>query len=179
MPKAKRPASTNAARSRIGRFGVRAGTVSWCHGQRVVAAPASGLSMADPAGMRRQDRRMAADHASENLVEVAQAEIDPTEEMAPELLDRLPDNIVEDLRDGTIDKIPESIVEELPPGLADQVPDDLIASATSNPLIAIALVSVGVFSVLGAVWGVVKGLIKLAVVLAIVAAVAWFWFFAR
>lgn len=131
--------------------------------------------MAEPAPRSGQDTHM----ADPTITEVAQAEADPTEEMAPELLDELPAEIVEELRDGTIDKIPESVIEELPPGLADTIPDDLIASATSNPLIAIALVAVGVLSVAGAVWGVIKGLIKLAIVLAVVAAVAWIWFFAR
>jgi len=133
-----------------------------------------------PAAHTRSPNPMISSEASPvSSAEVAQADPEAIDEMSPELVEELPPSVLDDLREGRIDTIPDSVVERLPKDVADGIPDALVAGASSNPLLTVVLLAVGVMSVLGAVWGVIKGLIKLAILLAVVAAGAWIWYFSR
>jgi len=101
------------------------------------------------------------------------------EDLPPEVLDALPDDIRQEIIDGVRDQIPEDVIADLRPDLADQVPDSLVGAAASNPGLTAVIIIIGVLAVMGAVWGAIKGFLKVAVILGVLAAIAWFWFFAR
>lgn len=101
------------------------------------------------------------------------------EDLPPEVLDALPDDIRQEIIDGVRDQIPEDVVADLRPDVADQIPDSLVTAASSNPGLTAVILIIGVLAVLGAVWGAIKGFLKVAVVLGVLAAIAWFYFFAR
>jgi len=101
----------------------------------------------------------------------------PLDELPQEVIDALPADIVEGLRDGTLDQIPSETMEKLTPDVADRVPDSLAEAASANPGLTIVLLLIGLAAVAGAIWGAVKGFLKVAIFLGIIAAVAWYFFF--
>ena len=121
----------------------------------------------------------APDPTDVSSIEVAQADPELIDQIPDEVWDELPEGTLEDLLDGTIDQIPTEEISQLPDDLADSVPDALVGAASSNPLLAVVLVVVGLLALPGAIWSLVKGLIKFAVLLVVVGVAAWFWFFNR
>ncbi len=99
------------------------------------------------------------------------------EDLPPEVVEELPDDVLTDLRDGIIDKIPEDVVERLPDGVQDKIPDSLVEFASTNTGFAAFLAVVGVLAVVGFVWGIVKSALKAVVFFGVVGAGAWFLFF--
>ena len=101
------------------------------------------------------------------------------EDLPPDVLEALPDEIRQEILDGARDQIPEDVVESLTPDVADQIPDSLVGAASSNPGLTAVIVIIGLLALAGAVWGAVKGFLKVSIGLGILAAVVWFFFFAR
>lgn len=109
----------------------------------------------------------------------AQAEGNPLDELPQRVIDRLPDDVVAGLRDGTIDEIPRDVVEQLPARLQERIPDDLIASATTSTGLTIAIVVLILLGLAGFVYGMMKRLVLLAVVFAAVAVGGFYWYTQR
>lgn len=101
------------------------------------------------------------------------------EDLPPEVLDALPNDIRQEILDGARDQIPEDVVADLTPDIANQIPDSVVGAAASNPGLTAVIVVIGLLAVAGAVWGAIKGFLKVAIGLGILAAIVWFWFFAR
>lgn len=114
------------------------------------------------------------------MAQHAQAdESNPVDQLPPEVIEALPQDILTGLEDGTLDRIPAETLEKLTPDVADRVPDSLAEVASDNPGLAIILVLIGLASIAGAIWGAIKGFLKVAILLGVIAAVAWYWFFNR
>jgi len=109
----------------------------------------------------------------------AQADPNPLDELPQRVIDRLPDDVVAGLREGTIDEIPRDVVDSLPARLQDRIPDDLIASATSSTGLTIALVVLILLGLAGFAYGMVKRLAMLAVIFALIAVGVFIWFTQR
>jgi hypothetical protein len=104
------------------------------------------------------------------------AQVD-VEELPPEVVDSLRDDIVQQLRDGVLDKIPDDIVDSLPAAVQDKIPEGLLEAASSNQAFARVLLVIGVVAVIGFVFGVVKSAVKWMLYSAIVGVAAWYFFF--
>lgn len=98
------------------------------------------------------------------------------EDLPPDVLDALPDDIRQEILDGARDQIPEDVVESLTPDVADQIPDSLVGAASSNPGLTAVIVVIALLAVAGAVWGAIKGFLKVAIGLGILAAIIFFFF---
>lgn len=109
----------------------------------------------------------------------AQAEDNPLDELPRRVIDRLPDDVVTGLREGTIDEIPRDVVEQLPARLQERIPDDLIASATNSTGLTVAIVGVILLGLAGFVYGMAKRLVTLAVVFAAIAVGGFLWYTQR
>ena len=99
------------------------------------------------------------------------------EELPPEVVDSLPDDIVQQLKDGVLDKIPDDIVDSLPGAIQDKIPDGLLEAASSNPVFTRVLLVIGVLAVVGFIFGVIKSAVKWMLYSAIVGVAAWYFFF--
>ncbi len=99
------------------------------------------------------------------------------EELPPDVVDSLPDDIVQQLKDGVLDKIPEDIVDSLPGAVQDRIPEGLLEAASSNPAFTRVLLVIGIIAVIGFVWGVVKSAVKWMIYSAILGVGAWYLFF--
>lgn len=114
------------------------------------------------------------------MAQIAQSdESTEVDDLPPEVLDALPDDIRQEILDGARDQIPEDVVADLTPDIANQIPDSVVGVASSNPGLTLVIVVIGLLAVGGAIWGAIKGFLKVAIGLGILAAVVWFWFFAR
>lgn len=114
------------------------------------------------------------------MAQFAQAdESTDAEDLPPEVLDALPDDIRQEILDGARDQIPEDVIADLTPDIANQIPDSVVGAAGANPGLTAVIVVIGLLAVAGAIWGAIKGFLKVAIGLGIIAAVVWFWFFAR
>ncbi|MGI9606618.1 MAG: hypothetical protein ACR2P0_10810 [Acidimicrobiales bacterium] len=114
------------------------------------------------------------------MAQYAQAdESTDVQDLPPEVLDALPDDIRQEILDGARDKIPTEVLEDLRPDLADQVPLGLVDAASTNPGLTAVIIVIALLSVAGAVYGAIKGFLKVAIVLGVIAAIAWYWFFNR
>ncbi len=112
------------------------------------------------------------------MAQIAQSdESTDIEDLDPEVLEALPDDIRQEIIDGVRDQIPTDVVEQLPDSVADKVPDTLVEAASMSPGLTAVVVLIGLAALGGAVWGAIKGFLKVAVILGVVAAVAWFFFF--
>ena len=109
-----------------------------------------------------------------NTTLLAQVDID---ELAPEVVDSLPDDVVQQLQDGVLDAIPDDIVDSLPASVQDKIPDGLLEAASSNPGFTRVLLAIGVIAVVGFIFGVIKSAVKWMIYSAIVGVAAWYFFF--
>lgn len=102
------------------------------------------------------------------------------EDIPDDLVDDIPPDVLEKLRDGVIDRIPEDVVEDLKArfgeNVVDRLPPDLVQFATDNPTLAAIFAIIGVLAIIGFIWGVVKSALKVAIFWGAVAALAWFLF---
>ena len=105
---------------------------------------------------------------------LAQVEI---EDLPPEVVDELPSDVVEQIKDGLLDKLPEDVVSELPTSIQDKIPEGLLDAASSNPTLTMILLVVGILAVIGFVFGVIKSAVKLMLYSAIAGVAAWYFFF--
>ena len=114
------------------------------------------------------------------MAQIAQADesID-VEDLPPDVIDALPDDIRQEILDGARDQIPEDVVETLTPDIQNQIPDSLVGVASANAGLTAVIVIIGLLALAGAVWGAIKGFLKVSIGLGILAAVVWFFFFAR
>jgi hypothetical protein len=98
-------------------------------------------------------------------------------DLPPDVVDSLPDDIVEKLRTGVLDKIPDDVFNSLPGSIQDKIPDGLLEAASAHPLFTKVLLVIGILAVLGFIFGVVKSAVKWMLYSAILGVAAWYWFF--
>ncbi len=105
---------------------------------------------------------------------IAQVEL---EDLPPEVVDELPSDVVEQIRDGLLDKIPEDVVSDLPASIQDKIPEGLLEAASSNPTFTKVLLVIGVLAIIGFIFGVIKSAVKWMLYSAILGVAAWYFFF--
>ena len=106
------------------------------------------------------------------------AQVD-VEELPPDVVDSLPADVVQKLRDGVLDAIPDDIVDSLPMSIQDKIPDGMLETASSNPIFTNVLLVIGVLAVIGFIFGVVKSAVKWMIYSAIAGVAAWYFFFVQ
>ena len=99
------------------------------------------------------------------------------EDLAPEVIDSLPADIVRRLNDGALDSIPEDVFNSLPASVQDKIPDGLLEAASSNSTFTKVLLAIGVIAVIGFIVGVLKSAVKWMIYSAIIGVAAWYFFF--
>lgn len=109
-----------------------------------------------------------------NTTLLAQIDI---EELPPEVIDSLPDDIVRQLQDGVLVVIPDDVVDSLPASIQDKIPDGLLEAASSNPALTRVLLAIGIIAAIGFVFGVIKRAVKWMIYSALVGVAAWYFFF--
>ena len=105
---------------------------------------------------------------------LAQVEI---EDLPPEVVNELPSDVVDQIKDGLLDKLPEDVVADLPATIQDKIPEGLLEAASSNPGLTRVLLVIGVLAVIGFVFGVIKSAVKWMIYSAILGVAAWYFFF--
>ena len=105
---------------------------------------------------------------------LAQVELD---DLPPEVVEELPTDVVDQIKDGLLDKRPEDVVSELPQSIQDRIPEGLLEVASSNPTFTRVLLIIGILAVVGFVFGVIKSAVKWMLYSAILGVVAWYFFF--
>lgn len=73
-------------------------------------------------------------------------------------------------------QVPDEIVERVPEDVRDRV-GEIADTVEANPVLAAALIGVGVLTALIFVWGVVRQAFKAAFFGAVLSAGAWYWYF--
>ena len=99
------------------------------------------------------------------------------EDLPPEVIDSLPDDVVQQIKDGLLDKIPDDIVDSLPGAVQDKIPEGLIEAAAANTAFTKVLLAIGVLAVIAFIFGVVKSAVKWMIYSAILGVGAWYFFF--
>jgi len=108
------------------------------------------------------------------LLQLAQVKI---EDLPPDLVDALPDDVLQQLKDGVLDKIPADVINSLPGAIQDKIPDGLIQAAAVDTTFGKILLAIAILAVIGFIIGVVKSAVKWMIYSAILAVVAWYLFF--
>lgn len=99
------------------------------------------------------------------------------EDLPPEVIDSLPDDVVQQIKDGLLDKIPDDIVDSLPGAVQDKIPEGLIEAAAANTAFTKVLLVIGVLAVIAFIFGVIKSAVKWMIYSAILGVGAWYFFF--
>ncbi len=99
------------------------------------------------------------------------------EDLPPDVVSKLPPQVVDQIRKGLLDKIPNDVVSQLPASLQDKIPSGLLEAASSNPTFQKVLLVIGVLALIGFVIGLLKSAIKWMIFSAILAVGAWYLFF--
>ena len=93
-----------------------------------------------------------------------------------EILERLPTDIRDAIKNGTLKVLPKDIVDSLPDQVSDSIPKSLIEAANANPVFTLVLVICGVIGIIGFLFGVFKSGLKTALFFGVVAAISWGYF---
>ena len=93
-----------------------------------------------------------------------------------EILERLPTDIRDTIKNGTLKVLPKDIVDSLPDQVSDSIPKSLIEAANANPVLTLVLVICGVIGIIGFLFGVFKSGLKTALFFGVVAAISWGYF---
>tara|TARA_B100002019_G_scaffold68266_1_gene58800 strand:- start:279 stop:593 length:315 start_codon:yes stop_codon:yes gene_type:complete len=93
-----------------------------------------------------------------------------------EILERLPTDIRDAIKNGTLKALPKDIVDSLPDQVSDSIPKSLIEAANANPVLTLVLVICGVIGIIGFLFGVFKSGLKTALFFGVVAAISWGYF---
>ena len=93
-----------------------------------------------------------------------------------EILERLPTDIRDAIKNGTLKVLPKDIVDSLPDQVSDSIPKSLVEAANANPVLTLVLVICGVIGIIGFLFGVFKSGLKTALFFGVVAAISWGYF---
>jgi len=66
-----------------------------------------------------------------------------------EILERLPTDIRDAIKNGTLKVLPKDIVDSLPDQVSDSIPKSLVEAANANPVLTLVLVICGVIGIIG------------------------------
>lgn len=99
------------------------------------------------------------------------------EDLPPDVVNKLPADVVDQIKNGLLDKIPDDVVSQLPASIQDKIPAGLMEAASSNPAFQKVLLAIGVLALIGFVVGLLRSAIKWMIISAILAVGAWYLFF--
>ena len=97
-------------------------------------------------------------------------------DLSEDILERLPSDIRDDIKNGTLQLLPKDVVDSLPDQVSDSIPDSLIEAANTDPVLTLILVICGVIGIIGFLYGVFKSGLKTTLFFGAVAACAWGYF---
>ena len=102
--------------------------------------------------------------------------IDDLSDLDDVILDRLPQDIKNQISAGNLKKLPKNVVDSLPDQISDSIPSSLVEAANANPVLTLILTICGTIGILGFLYGVFKSGFKTAFFFALVAICSWGYF---
>ena len=99
--------------------------------------------------------------------------IDDLSDLDDAILDRLPEEIKNQISNGNLKKLPKSLVDSLPDQISETIPNSLVEAANTNPILTLIIVICGTNGILGFIYGVFKSGFKTALFFALVAICSW------
>ncbi|HJM29430.1 MAG: hypothetical protein QF596_09340 [Acidimicrobiales bacterium] len=99
--------------------------------------------------------------------------IDDLSDLDDAILDRLPEEIKNQISNGNLKKLPKSLVDSLPDQISETIPNSLVEAANTNPILTLIIVICGTIGILGFIYGVFKSGFKTALFFALVAICSW------